>query len=215
MPTRDELLRSARLDLIDFLSAAEPAHWATPSLCAGWTVQDVAAHLAWAPLLSPHRALPLLLRSGLRLNTMIADSARRWSERGRDAILEQLRENAARGIKPFGLPLEAALVDALVHALDIRVPLADVPAIPTESFRVAADFLTSARWPMTVPTRGGAGRHVGPVRVVVPEADWSFGDGPSVEGPPSAVLLLLAGRQVASDAFTGPGVAHLTGRRSR
>jgi uncharacterized protein (TIGR03083 family) len=43
------LIRSERHALVDYLETLTPAEWSTPSLCQGWTVQDVAAHLAWAP----------------------------------------------------------------------------------------------------------------------------------------------------------------------
>ena len=34
-----------RLRLAEDLESLTPAQWATPSLCAGWTVHDVVAHL--------------------------------------------------------------------------------------------------------------------------------------------------------------------------
>ncbi len=43
------LIGAERLALIDFLETLAPEEWATPSPCGAWTVQDVAAHLAWAP----------------------------------------------------------------------------------------------------------------------------------------------------------------------
>ena len=37
--------RAELADLIEAIDARDPASWDTPSLCAGWTVGDVAAHL--------------------------------------------------------------------------------------------------------------------------------------------------------------------------
>ena len=34
-----------RADLADFLDTLTPEQWETPSLCRGWTVRDVAAHV--------------------------------------------------------------------------------------------------------------------------------------------------------------------------
>ena len=39
-----ELARDERLAFADFLAGLTPEQWAAPSLCAGWTVRDVAAH---------------------------------------------------------------------------------------------------------------------------------------------------------------------------
>ena len=89
-----------------------------PVAVPGWTVQDVAAHLAWAPAASVTQVLPALARAGFRPNAFNADSARRWSRRGIAAILDQLRANARSDAKPLGVPRDAALVDAVVHALD-------------------------------------------------------------------------------------------------
>jgi uncharacterized protein (TIGR03083 family) len=39
------MARAERADLADFLATLTPQQWDTPSLCAGWTVKDVAAHM--------------------------------------------------------------------------------------------------------------------------------------------------------------------------
>ena len=39
-----ELAREERLDLADFLAGLTPEQWASPTLCEGWCVRDVAAH---------------------------------------------------------------------------------------------------------------------------------------------------------------------------
>ena len=63
------MIRTERLALIDFLETLTPADWAVPSLCDGWTVQDVAAHLASASAMgsvswSPSRHVPGSGRTG-------------------------------------------------------------------------------------------------------------------------------------------------------
>ena len=58
-----------RADLADFLETLSDEQWATPSLCDGWTVRDVAAHLTLQQLtlgqglraLLRHRAGPTRL----------------------------------------------------------------------------------------------------------------------------------------------------------
>ena len=39
------MARDERADLAEFLATLTPQHWAMPSLCSGWTVKDVVAHV--------------------------------------------------------------------------------------------------------------------------------------------------------------------------
>ena len=50
-PDLPALTREHREGLVDTLEALTPDHWLAPSLCSEWRVVDVAAHLAWAPVL--------------------------------------------------------------------------------------------------------------------------------------------------------------------
>lgn len=207
-----EVTRSERLALIDYLETLTPEQWATPSLCRGWTVQDVAAHLAWAPVLSARQAVRELLRAGLRPNRFNADCAVRWSRRGTTAILDQLRANAARDAKPLGMPSDAALVDAVVHSLDIRRPLGEPRAIPREAFVPAADFCAGTRWPASLMVGGSVQKRIGGLRLVADGLGWSWGEGPEVRGSGEALMLVLTGRPVAPGELSGPGADTLRSR---
>jgi uncharacterized protein (TIGR03083 family) len=206
------IIRSERLALIDFLDSLSPDEWATPSLCDGWTVQDVAAHLAVAPSAAPHAAFVALARGGFRLNRMIADMAVRYASRGPGPILDQLRINAETGAQPFGLPKQAPLTDALVHGLDIRRPLGASRVVTGEAFAPAADWLAGQRWPLTVPLGGKVRKTVAGLRLVAGDVGWSHGEGPEVRCSAEAILLLLTGRAVGRTELTGPGAAELHSR---
>lgn len=206
------LIRTERVALIEFLESLSPPEWATPSLCGDWTVQEVAAHLAWAPAQpAPEMALGLV-RAGLRVNRLNSENAVRWARRGTGVILDQLRANAESGAKPTGVPRVAALGDAVVHALDIRRPLGRPRAIPEEAFRVTADFFAGARWPLTIVIGGSVRRRIAGLRLVADGGGWSHGQGPEVHGSPEALMLMLAGRPVASSELTGPGAPDLLAR---
>ena len=99
-----EQIRTEREALIDLLVTLDDEQWTTPSLCEGWRVEDVAAHLAWIPVLAPVEMPVMFVRARFSINGYIFRTARRWSERGRDAIVSQLRVNARRGAKPLGVP---------------------------------------------------------------------------------------------------------------
>lgn len=205
------LIRQERVALIDLLRTLGPDEWATPSLCTGWTVQDVAAHLAWAPASGVRETTLALVRGGFRLNKINAELAVNWSRRGPAAILDQLAVNAASGAKPPGVPADAALVDAVVHALDIRRPLDEPRPVPREAFERAADFCLRLRRPLSILT-GSARERAAGLRLVAQDSAWSHGQGPEVRGSADALILVLTGRPVGSDELTGPGADRLSAR---
>src|SRR3954464_3353806 len=95
---------------------------------------------------------------------------------GRPAILEQLRINAESDAKPMGVPPLAALTDAVVHGLDVRVPLGIPRPVKPDSFRLVADWTLASRWPVTIPVGGNPRRRLSGMRLVATDADWSWGD---------------------------------------
>jgi uncharacterized protein (TIGR03083 family) len=212
MPEVTEAIRTERLALVDDLETLTPEEWATPSLCGAWVVQDVAAHLAWAPTLSVATGLRELARAGFRPNELNATTARRWSRRGRAAILSQLRTNAATGAKPVGVPRTAALVDAVVHGLDIRRPLGRTHVLTEDAFGPAADFCAATRWPASMMVGGNVRARIARLRLVADDVDWSHGDGPEVRGSTEALMLVLTGRPLRPGELTGAGAETLLAR---
>lgn len=206
------LTRSQREGFVDTLEALGPHEWAAPSLCDGWRVVDVAAHLAWAPVLGAGAGAVAMARHGFSMNRMIARSAVEWSARGREAILDQLRDNARSGARPVGMPPVAALADAVVHGLDVRRPLGLPGQVPPESLAPLADFTLGTPWPLNAVVGGSARRRVAGVRLVASDTDWAYGEGPEVRGSAEALLLLLYGRHVARGAILGDGVPVLASR---
>lgn len=206
------LTRIQREGFVDTLAGLTDAQWDAPSLCGEWRVVDVAAHLAWAPVLGPAAGALAMARHGFSMNRMIARSAVEWSGRGRDAILAQLRDNARTGVTPIGMPAAAGLADAVLHGLDVRRPLGLPGQVPAGSLAPLADFVLATPWPMNAVVGGSARRRVAGVRLVATDADWSHGDGPEVRGSAEALLLLLYARPLAPDDLSGDGLPLLAPR---
>ena len=204
--------RREREALVDTLAGLSDGQWQTPSLCAGWRVVDVAAHLAWAPVLGPGAAVAALARHRFSINAMNREVAVEWSARGRDRILDQLRDNAQAGVRPTGMPPVAALADAVVHGFDVRRPLGLSHPVPPEALAPLADFALATPWPLTAVVGGSARRRVADVRLVATDADWSHGSGPEVRASAEALLLLLYGRRPRRDELTGAGVGVIARR---
>lgn len=189
-----ELTRTQREGFIATLEGLTPDQWLAPSLCTEWRVVDVAAHLAWAPVMGVGAGAAAMARHGFSMNRMIARSAIGWSDRGHDAILDQLRDNARTGVHPVGMPPVAALADAVVHGLDARRPLGLPGEVPTESLAPLADFALGTPWPLNVVVGGSARRRVAGVRLLATDADWTHGTGPEVRASAEDLLLVLYGR---------------------
>ncbi len=206
------LTRTQREAFVETLAGLSPEEWLAPSLCSEWRTVDVAAHLAWAPVLAAGAGVVAMARRGFSMNRMIAQSAIVWSTRGQAAILEQLRDNARSGARPVGMPPVAALADAVVHGLDVRRPLGLPGQVPVESLESLADFALGTPWPMNVVVGGSARRRVAGVRLVATDTDWSHGVGPEVRGTAEALLMLLYGRAPRTDELTGEGAATLLAR---
>ncbi|WP_416952261.1 maleylpyruvate isomerase family mycothiol-dependent enzyme [Nocardioides sp. T5] len=213
--TAPELTRAHRQGFIETLKSLDPEQWWAPSLCSQWRVIDVAAHLAWAPVMGAGAGAAAMVRHGFSMNRMIARSAVAWSERGRDAILAQLRENARTGATPIGMPPVAALADAVVHGLDVRRPLGLPGAVPVEALAPLADFTLGTPWPLNAVVGGSARRRVAGVRLVATDTDWTHGTGPDVLASAEVLLLLLYGRPVTPADLSGPGVDTLVPRLGR
>ena len=207
-----DVVRTEREALVGFLETLSPAQWDTPSLCAGWRVQDVAGHLAWAAGAGGRELLADLVRARARPNVMMADTAVRWARRGPAVLLEDLRRAAASGARPPGMPATAVLVDAVVHGLDVRRPLGSSRPVPPEAFGPVADFCAGARFPSSALLGGPARRRVAGLRLVADDQDWAHGEGPEVHASGEAVLLVLSGRPVDADELRGPGAATLAAR---
>ena len=207
---RDEVWRmidAQRLSLADLLEQLTPEEWEQPSLCDGWTVRDVAAHLA----LSHTGALSVmvgLLQARGRFNRMIHDSALRHAARPVGELVAQLRGMAGSRRHAPGTTYLGQLLDVLVHSQDIALPLGRQHEMPPSAAAVAA----TRAWTTGFPFH--ARKKLRGLRLTATDVSWSVGQGMSIEGPMDPILLLLTGRTVALARLSGEGVPKLTAQLS-
>ncbi|MBG0831205.1 maleylpyruvate isomerase family mycothiol-dependent enzyme [Planomonospora sp. ID67723] len=196
--------RSGLADLFDDLSEQE---WETASLCAGWRVRDVAAHLTLAQTRVLTGAYWLLKARG-DINRMIHDSAVRQAGLPVRHYGALLRGMAGSRRKAPGVTHLEPLIDALVHGQDIAIPLGRDRPMPVRAAAAAATRVWTTKWPLRMwPRLDG-------LELAATDCPWSAGRGRRVEGPISAILLSLTGRTVALSRLTGPGAAELQARLS-
>ena len=188
-----QIIEAQRLELADLLEGLSGVQWEAPSLCAGWRVMDVAAHLALAP--QPPSVLSMtgqFVRAGGRFNRLNHDLAVRHAAVGPDRLVSQLREFAASRRLPPVTDYRNTLFDVLVHGQDIALPLGRSLVMPAEAARAGADRVWAMGWPFW------ARRRLHGVRLSATDIDWTIGEGRVRSGPIAALLLLLTGRAEAA-----------------
>ena len=197
------VITEQRLGLARLLGGLSDDEWEQPSLCAGWRVRDVAAHVSLVALPpSPGSVLVDLLRARgnfHQLNTLA--SRRRAADRAPDQLIADLRQHADSRKIPIVSDQRNVLFDLLVHVQDIAIPLGiDLP-MPVVPAAAGATRVWSMGWPFW------ARRRLRGLRLRATDTDWSAGAGAELRGPIRMLLLLLTGRTMtALPHLSGPGV---------
>lgn len=199
------LAQQERADLLLLLRSLSPEQWQAPSLCSGWSVRDVAAHVVSYDVLSTVQTGVLFARTGFRFGPANARALARLRGLGPPDLLELV----ARCQRPRGLTAafggRIGLTDCTIHHQDIRRALGLPRTIAPERLRVVLDFALIAP---PLPARGN-GRGL---LLTATDLAWSAGSGPEVFGPGEALLMAVAGRADALAELSGPGLATLRGR---
>jgi uncharacterized protein (TIGR03083 family) len=195
-----------RRRLADLLEGLDAAQLATPSLCGGWDVKTVGAHI----VSTVEDGTPAFLWRGLCRGSMaraIDELARHRGKLPPAEIVADLRRCADRPISPplFG-PLDP-LADVLVHGGDVRIPLGQPFRPDPQLAALAMDFLTGP-WPFGfVP--------LGRLRGISMRADdigRVWGTGAEIRGPVAALMMAISGRDALLHQLSGPGLPQLRRR---
>jgi uncharacterized protein (TIGR03083 family) len=199
------LITAERLRVADLLDELADGDWDQPSLCAGWTVRDVAAHLTLQQLGARAAVGMMLAHRGdteRAIFTRARQRARAWPTA---KIIADIRASAGTRRHNFGVTYRETLIDVLVHAQDIAIPLGRSFPMPPAAAAAAATRVWTMRWPPPFPAR----RTLARFRVTATDLSWQAGRGPRVEAPISSILLLSTGRLAALPAISGDGAAEL------
>lgn len=175
-----------RAELAELIGGLDAQQWTAPSLCEGWRVRDVAAHLTHSHM-PPGRMLVEAVKSGFRFDPMIRRLAVE-DPRSQADIAAALRAMVGARMKVPGTSVQQPLIELLVHGQDIAVPLGiDLP-MPAEAAVEAANRLAAMRFPIN------AVRRLRGVRLNATDADFAVGEGREVSVPIRDIVMILAGR---------------------
>ncbi|UNO38464.1 maleylpyruvate isomerase N-terminal domain-containing protein [Streptomyces sp. MST-110588] len=198
-------IAAERRELADLLDGLSPEQWDMPSLCAGWRVREVAAHMSLGfryPF--PKVALELVRARG-GLHRMTDRCARK------DAAALSTRE------------LAAALRDNADHPGSRRSeatrPRWDTTWCTAWTSRSPWAWTAASRRPPAHPPGDrhprsakffGAG--LDGVELRAEDLDWSYGTGPPLTGAAQDLLLLAFGRKLPPGRLRGESAARFTAR---
>jgi uncharacterized protein (TIGR03083 family) len=198
-------IHAGRQALADDLATLTAAQWATPSLCAGWTVRDVLAHMTATAKMTPPRFFGKLVTSGFSFTKL--QSRDIAAEKGTSAA-ETLARFAAEvnsSKHPPG-PNDSWLGETLVHSEDIRRPLGIAHAYHTDAAVQVANFYQGSNLLIGAKTR------IAGLTLRATDTDWQHGQGPQVSGPMMSLVMAMTGRKAALDDLSGDGVPMLAPR---
>lgn len=202
-----DAVHTERRRLVDDLESLSEDRWRTASLCPGWTVHDVVAHLIDSGTTTRWGFLRQMVAARFDFDRTNDLGVARYREADPRRTLEVFRTVVDRTDTPPA-PLATRLVEAYVHGEDIRRPLGIDGSYPPEHVTTALEYVarTGVRF-------GGGKERVEGIRLAPTDADRSVGAGRVVRGSSISLLLATSGRPVGPGELTGVGADDLVARR--
>ncbi len=200
-----KMIAAQRGDLAELLAGLPGQRWDEPTLCAGWRVAEVVAHITMPFRYSSRRFLLEPAKSRGNFNQM-AD--RRARKDARELTVAELTAALANNVnhpwKPPGGGYIGALTHDVIHGLDITVPLGIGWAVPADQL---GTILPSMTTPKIIRYFG---TDVSGVELRATDIDWAFGSGSPVMGSAQDLALVLCGRKLAPGHLEGEHSARFT-----
>ena len=195
----------ARQELADDLSTIDEDAWRRPSLCQGWDVEHVVAHLTAAASVGPAAWARSIVLAGFRPSVHNERRLREHLGSTPSETLSQYREVISWTVAP-SKDLPAYLGEVLVHSEDIRHPLGLPSSHDVAAATVVAEFYATRNF--TVRSKAVASG----LSLRAQDGPFQAGQGPEVAGPTLALVMTMAGRPSHLDQLSGPGVPQLIER---
>ena len=195
-----------RRDLVTLLAELDPGQWDGPTLCAGWRVREVVAHITMAFRTSPGRLMLDLVRAGGRFDRMADRSARRAAAAmSHEQLLAALRDNITHPWTPPGGGPAGALAHEVIHGLDVTVGLG-------LGHRVPLDRLSLVLVGLRPRNIAYFGADLTGVQLQATDLDWRHGTGTPLRATAQDLLLVLSGRRLPPGRLVGDAADRFTDR---
>lgn len=175
--------------LADELASSSVADWDAASLCEGWRVREVIAHVTMPARYDRDAFMAELAARDFDFTRLSNELAARDGAAAPEQLVADLRDDTLHHWVPPEGSSHDALNHAVIHSLDVTVPLGR-PRPPDDVMRVVLDDLTLRGVHEHFGTRI-AGR-----RLEATDLEWSVGDGTSIRAASADLAVALCGRRV-------------------
>ena len=199
------VIHAERGALADDLTALSDARRQTSSLCTGWSVHDLVAHIVATAEMTKVGFLSKFAGSGFNFSRFADKEVAGGTKNGPAVTLAALRAAQNNTCSPPG-PVDSWLGETLIHSEDIRRPLGIAHDYPMDAVTRTLDFYKGSNLIV------GAKKRITGLTLRATDADWSTGNGPEVTGPAISLLLAMTGRSAALADLSGEGVETLRSR---
>lgn len=173
--------------LADLLETLPDEAWNSPSLCAGWRVREVIAHVTMPARLSMEEFGAEMAAADGDFTVLSNTVAARDAGLPREQHLANLRSPLLHAWEPPGGGASGALSHAVIHALDVTGALGLPNVAPDDATRAVLDDIA----------RGGY-RHFGTnldgIHLRAKDLDWQWGSGRTVTADAGELISLTTGR---------------------
>jgi uncharacterized protein (TIGR03083 family) len=200
-----ESIAAERRELAAILGGLPPESWDSPTLCAGWRVREVVAHITMPFRYRPPRFAFEMIRSRGNFNRMADRCARRDAAAPPAQLAAALRDNERNPWKPPGGGYHGALTHDVIHGLDITVALGLGRQVPADRLGVVLAGITAAK------SVRFFGTDLDGIELRADDLDWSFGSGTPVSGSAQDLALVVCGRKLPPGHLRGEPSARFTG----
>jgi uncharacterized protein (TIGR03083 family) len=202
------MIVAERLRMADLLASLTSQQMRSSSLCAGWTVHDVAAHLISYLRFGQLKIYLGIVSTAADFDRLNAVLTRHEARRSSSEIISLLRRWSDSRVTIPRSGYDPVLADLMLHDLDIRYPL----GIPRQDVR-EEQLWVACRHLAASPSPGfGVGSRLDGLRFRSADAGWVMGNGSLVQGSAEMLLLGMGGRDAGLRYLSGEGVPVLRQR---
>jgi uncharacterized protein (TIGR03083 family) len=199
------LVHAERAALAADLADLTGQQWATPSLCTGFTVRQVLAHLTAGASLNPVRWLAGVIRCRFDFDKQVAMRLDEQLGATPAETLALFRRVVTSTVKA-PVPAVAMLGETIVHGEDIRRPLGVHRDYPITTLTQLATYYQGSD--LVVPAK----KRIAGLQLQASDGPFATGSGPLVSGSTLALIMAMTGRVTYCDELGGDGAATLRAR---
>lgn len=185
------------LALARILDSISDQQWETPSLCEGWAVREVVAHVTMAARYTEDEFMAKLREYSFDFTLLSNAIAKQDAALPSATLVADLRSDVMHHwTSPEGGYL-GALIHVVIHGLDVTVPLGIASRVPEGAIRTVLDELTSGG------THGHFGIDLSGRALRATDIDWTYGSGAVLRGSAEDLALVVCGRSLPAGRLDG------------